>query len=236
MIPKESRTRRITLAASFAAIYFVLRSIPTFQMVGISGRFTAGDFLLTTIAMTAGTWSGSVAVLLGTIAGFASRPPIFLGLDFLPGVANVLVTSLIFTGRLRLARAMYLVVLFAFLISPYSLLFGLGPVPYAWLHMATFLLLLSPVARIIPGWVSASSGRQIAAVALLSLFGTMAQHLTGGILYEITAGWIGNVSPEKFQAFWQVIFWVYPVERIIIVAISTTIALAVYKASNKLNT
>lgn len=46
------KTSQITLTAVFAAVYFILRSFPTFQMIGFSGRFTAGDFIVTAMVLT----------------------------------------------------------------------------------------------------------------------------------------------------------------------------------------
>lgn len=229
-VVSKSRTRQVTLAAVFAAIYFVLRTIPTFQMVGISGRFTAGDFILTSIALIAGPWSGIVSVFVGTVLAYGVRPPLFLGLDFLPATINVLVASLLLSNRQTIARTIYAILLVAFVASPYSLLIGYVFVPYAWLHIVALIVMLSPVAAKIPSLIASTGARQVAAISLLAFFGTMAQLLTGGILYEATAGFIGGISPTSFREFWRVIFWLYPGERLLIVAFSTFIATALLRA------
>jgi hypothetical protein len=218
------------LAASFAALYFVLRSIPTFQMVGISNRFTTGDFLLTTIALLGGFWSGTLSVLIGTILAYGVRPPIFFGLDFLPGIVNVSIAALLLSGRLRAARGIYIASFFAFVLSPYSLLFGYGYVPYTWLHILALIVLLSPIPAKIPSWVNTTGARHIAAVGLLAFEGTMGQHLVGGLLYELAAGLVGGIGPSNFKDFWRVIFWLYPIERLVIVVFSTIIAIALYRS------
>lgn len=112
---KASRTksRKIALAAVFAALYFVVRSLPNpipflFQMIGISGRFTAGDFLLTTIALVAGRWGGILSVFVGTVLAYPISGSPFLGLDFLPGVMNILIAGLILENRRRIARGVYI--------------------------------------------------------------------------------------------------------------------------------
>ncbi len=226
----KPRTRQVTLAASFAAVYFVLRSIPTFQMVGISSRFTTGDFLLTTIALLGGFWSGTLSVLIGTILAYGVRPPIFFGLDFLPGIVNVSIAALLLSGRLRAARGIYIASFFAFVLSPYSLLFGYAYVPYTWLHILALVVLLSPIPAKIPSWVNTMGARQIAAVGLLAFEGTMGQHLVGGLLYELAAGLVGGIGPSNFEDFWRVIFWLYPTERLLIVVFSSIIAIALYRS------
>jgi hypothetical protein len=182
-----------------------LRSIPTFHMIGVSGSFTAGDLVLTSIAIIAGLWSGSVAVVVGAVVGYAIRPPIFLGLDFLPALVNVSIVALIFANRRNVARFNYALLLALFILSPYSLLFGYSFVPYTWFHLIAFLLILSPVMGKVHSWISRGGSFQVAAVACLALVGTMVQHLAGGLLYELVVGYVGGISPSSFKQFWGVI-------------------------------
>jgi hypothetical protein len=199
-------------------------------MVGISSRFTAGDFILTSIALVCGLWSGAFSVIIGTGLAYGVRPPVFFGLDFLPALVSVALASLLIARRYRLAQAIYITILISFILSPYSLLFGVAYVPYTWLHIVALVLLLSPLAPRISAWVDSSGLRQITAVGFLAFVSTMGQHLMGGILYELAAGVIGDVKPSNFMDFWRVIFWLYPVERLLIVALSTFIALAVRRS------
>lgn len=233
MATSRPRTRQVSLAAIFAAAYFVLRSTPTFQMIGTSGRFTTGDFLLTSIALIGGLWSGVLSVLAGTIIAYAVNPPIFFGLDFLPAIINVLVVTLILSNRIRLAKITYLAVYTAFVVSPYSLLFGYGYVPYTWLHIAGLVIVMSPFAGKIPVWIERSDSHQITAVAGLAFLGTMAQHLAGGLLYEVSAGYVGGISPSHFKQVWTVIFWLYPTERLVIAAVSAAIAVPLFRSVKK---
>jgi len=229
----QTRTRQLTLAAVFAALYFVLRSIPTFQMVGISGRFTAGDFVLTSIALICGPWSGALAVLVGTLVAYSVNPPIFFGLDFLPGLTNMVVLGLILSKHQRTAQAVYGAILVAFILSPFSLPFGYAYIPYTWLHLVAFAFLISPLAGRYVSWLAQGTYYRLVAVALLAFIGTMAQHLAGGLLYEAAAGLVGGVSPEKFWQFWRIIFWIYPIERLVIVIVSTLVAVGLLKTLRK---
>jgi hypothetical protein len=220
----------VTLAAVFAAIYLILRIVPTFSMIGTSGQFTAGDFMLTTIAAVAGLWSGTVSVLVGTIVAYAVRPPIFLGLDFLPGLVNVSTSALLLSGRRRVAEAIYFVVLALFLVSPYSVLYGYDHIPYVWLHLVAFAVLLSPVAARIPSWIRRGGYLGVAGFAALAFIGTMAQHLTGGLVFELALGFVGGMSRTTFAGIWEIIFFAYPPERLVIVAISTFLAVAIFRS------
>jgi hypothetical protein len=199
-------------------------------MIGISGRFTAGDFLLTGIALVTGPWSGVLSVLVGTILAYPLSGTSFLGLDFLPGVVNVLVAGLILQKHHRIAQVIYAVVLLVFVASPYSLLFGYGLVPFAWLHIVGLVVVLSPVAGRIPSWVDHGGRRQMAAIAALAFVGTMVQHLTGGLLYEFTLGVVLGNSIEFLKKSWQIIFWLYPTERLLIAAVATILSLALVRS------
>jgi hypothetical protein len=223
------------LAASFSAIYAVLRTIPTFEMIGVSARFSGGDFLLTSIALVCGFWSSILSVVIGTTLAYALRPPIFYGLDFLPGMLNVAIASLIIAGRSKIALGVYVATLVAFMLSPYSLLFGYGPVPYSWLHILALIALLPPISSRIRALIEVGGLRQIAGVGLLSFIGTMGQHLAGGLLYELTVGFVGGIAPLNFISFWRLIFWVYPIERGIIIVISTVLALGVFRSVRMLH-
>ena len=223
------------MAAVFAALYFVLRSLPVLPMIGISGRFTAGDFLLTTIVLVTGLWSGVLSVLVGTIVAYPLSGTPFLGLDFLPGVMNILITGLVLQNRRRIAAGIYTVILLVFIANPYSLLFGYGYVPYAWLHILGLIVLSSPIAARIPAWVKGSGSRQFGAIAALAFVGTMAQHLTGGLLFEFTLGLVQRSTTEVLRNIWQIIFWVYPTERLVIVLISTLISTGLLKSVKRLS-
>lgn len=220
----QSITRQVSLTAILASVYFVLRSIPTFQMIGIGGRFTAADFLPATIALILGMWGGTVSVVIGTVLAYSMTPPVFFGLDFLPAMVNVVVISLIVSKHINAARILYLTVLLAFLASPYSLPFGYAFIPFVWLHIIALAVLFSPLPNSVSIWLQSEGRKTTLAVLLLALIGTMAQHLTGGLLYELVAGRIGGIAPTAFTRFWQIIFWVYPFERGLIVTFSTVVA------------
>lgn len=239
MRASATKSRKIAMAAVFAAVYFVLRSLPNpvpflFQMIGISGRFTAGDFLLTTIVLVAGLWSGVLSVIIGTILAYPASGTLFLGLDFLPGVMNILLTGLILQNRPRIAQGLYAAILLVFLVSPYSLLFVYDHVPYTWLHILGLILLCSPIVVRIPAWVKGKGSRQFAAIAALAFVGTMAQHLTGGLLFEFTLGLVQGNTVEILRRNWQIIFWVYPTERLVIVLVSTLISTGLLKSVKRL--
>jgi uncharacterized membrane protein len=230
----KPRASQIAITAVFSAAYFVLRSIPTIPMVGIQGRFTAGDIFITAIALTLDLWSAGLTVLIGTVLAYGISGPVFFGLDFLPALANVTIASLILSNHRRMAIAMYLVILLTFLSSPYSLLFAYGYVPYVWLHLVGLLVLLSPTIPRLSRWLAIGGLRQLVAIVELSFIGTMAQHLTGGLLFELALGVVGGVGPSSLKQIWFDIFWLYPVERGFLVAFSALVGVSILRATKRL--
>lgn len=109
-------------------------------------------------------------------------------------------------------------------------MFGYGDVPYTWLHVVALVLLLSPVIARVPNWIVRNDNYQLAAVATLAFVGTMAQHLTGGLLFELAVGLVQGNSPTILRSNWQIIFWLYPAERLLITAISTVISVGLVRS------
>jgi len=67
--------------------------------------------------------------------------------------------------------------------------------------------------------------------AVLTFIGTMAQHVTGSLL---TASlYSGVIAKQGALAYWSAVFYLYPVERLVIVAASTFIGVAVFKAMRR---
>ena len=64
----------------------------------------------------------------------------------------------------------------------------------------------------------------------MAFVGTMAQHLMGGLLFELSLGVVGGMSLAGFAGIWTVIFFVYPIERLVIVTISTILAVAIFRS------
>lgn len=79
-----------------------------------------------------------------------------------------------------------------------------------------------------------NDNRQLAAIAMLAFVGTMAQHLTGGLLFELTVGLVQGNSPSILSKNWQIIFWLYPLERVVIVVISVIISASLLRSIKRL--
>jgi len=236
----DSKKRLVPFAAVFAALYGTLRLIPISAWIGVPGRvFTASEFFGPLLGTMLGPYAGSVAAIVGTFLGIVLTGRMnFFGLDFLPIVANALVLGFLMRGKWFLSALLYSSLLILFFIDPATLHFVSVPlsagridIPYIWLHIIAWLLLLSPLGRKSQEWIrSRSMSRMTAAAILMTLVGTTAQQLAGNLLVASMATPLMGISPEALLVIWATTFWVYPVERLIIVIGATVVTIAAVKA------
>jgi hypothetical protein len=233
----RSITRQLATLGLFSAIYAVFRYIPTFPMYGLSGSsFRAGDFLAPLLGMLLGPWLAIPCIIIGTTINYALTPPIFLGLDFLPATISALVAGLISTGRTKYAILLYAGLLAVFLFLPLSTFWisipGGNRVPFTWLHILVLIGLVSPLGLKAYKWSKTSRGLTfVVGVLITVLSATMAQHLTGGILQELILFPAFKITtPAKAALFWSFIFYLYPIERTIITAVTTFFGVAALRA------
>jgi len=238
---KQPNTRQLAVVVTFAVVYFIFRMIPTFAMVGVSGgTFSLADVIAPLYGIILGPW-GALSVTLGTFLAFAfGRPMIFLGLDFLPSAVDVLLVGLLMQGKRLLAVVIYVVLFMAFLLNPYTSILIPISIPllnlkmlvfYPWLHLAALIVLISPLSKKAPEWVNGSSLKNITyGVLIFTFIGTIAQHLVGGILYELVLGMLAGQAPETFRLLWNIVFWLYPFERGFLIGLSTVIGVPLVKA------
>jgi len=240
MIAREiSRGRLVPLAATFAATYGVLRSVPISVVIGGSGRvFTASEFVAPLLGIILGPYAGSLGAVVGTFLGIALTGRMnFFGLDFLPVMVNALVLGFLMRKRWQLSALLYSVLLALFFAHPSTMHFvsvplpnGAVELPFVWLHIVVWLLLLSPLSRKSVEWISERTVSKAAgAVFLLVLIGTTAQHLTGTLLFASMAVPLMGITSQTLMAIWVGVSYVYPVERLIIVLAATLVNVAVVR-------
>jgi len=227
------------LVASLAAVYAILRIIPTFPLVGVPGAyFSVADVIASLYGILLGPYLGPLSIMLGTFIGyFAGRPPVFLGLDFMPAAINSMVVGFIMRGKRKYSIIIYLVLLALFFFHPYAprmiqVGFKFGEdsfaFPFVWMHVIGLIILVSPVGAHISRLINEKSIKMSAiGFLLLSLIGTLSQHLMGNLLFSSII--LPTLSAEAANTIWWGIFWVYPIERVIIVILSLIIGLPIIR-------
>lgn len=230
----------VPFAATFAAIYGTLRLVPISAWIGASGRaFTASEFFAPLLGIILGPYAGALAAAVGTFVGisFTGRMN-FFGLDFLPVMMNALVLGFLMQKRRLFSVLLYSALLALFFVHSSTLHFVSVPLPngtvgfpFVWLHIIAWLLLLSPLATKSVEWISERNlPRATIAACVLALIGTTAQHLTGTLLYATMAVPLMGMKPETLEVGWIAVFYVYPLERLMIILASTIVTVAVVRA------
>jgi hypothetical protein len=234
IVKNATKTKMIAIISIFTALYAVLRIIPTMPMIGASGNwFSVSDVVAPLYGIILGPLTGGLSIIIGTFVAMAmGRPVSFMFLDFLPATVAAVSLGLIIGRKWMPVIALNIVLLVAFLIHPNTSIFvnvplsgATIPLPFAWLHIIAIAILISPLGRKAVKWVTTLTPTKVATgIAILVFIGTMMQHLTGNLLFEtIMAQPIGGIPVEGYPDIWASIFFVYPVERIILVIVATII-------------
>ncbi|MEM2634905.1 MAG: hypothetical protein QW372_05500 [Nitrososphaerales archaeon] len=239
----SNKKRALTFISTFSVLYAIIRLIPTFPMIGIATTFTASDILAPLYGIVFGPLIDSLSIIIGTyLSILLGRQLIFLGLDFLPGALNAITLGFLMIGKRIYVLSLFLIILIIYAIHPLSLVivhlpfFNNIPMLYNWLHILSFIILISPFGKWSVLWVKSNSTIQLArGIFILSFIGTMIQHLTGSILFETVFGLILQVIKiEAWPKLWFSIFFIYPFERFLIILITTLIGTPLLKAIKSL--
>ncbi len=232
----NKNTKAIAMIAIFAALYAALRIIPTVPMIGTGATFHLSDILAPLYGIILGPLVGGVSIIIGTFAaiGLGSPAP-FLGLDFLPAFVVAVSLGFLVKGKWLPVVILNAILLAVYAISPFTLNFIVTPwgtVPYLWMHLAAFIVLLSPLGRRAGKWVKSAKATTITAgFAILAFVGTMMQHLMGGIVYEGVLGYVtGSMTPAAFANTWNIVFYIYPWERLALIVGAVLVGVPVTKA------
>lgn len=232
----NKRTKTIAIIAIFSALYSVLRILPTVPMIGAPGAsFSVSDVIAPIYGILLGPYVGGATVILGTFLGMAmGKPVIFLGLDFLPALVNVVALGFLVRRKWWPAVVLYIALFAAFLVNPLtSITVDIGgvAVPFVWLHIVALLVLLSPLGRKAGQWVdSVKPTLLVSGIAILAFIGTMMQHLMGNILFEtILAQPLGGIERVAYPGIWTSLLFVYPVERFALVALAVIVGAPVVR-------
>jgi hypothetical protein len=241
--------KHVAFIVIFSAVYAVMRVIPTFPVIGVEGGyFSISDILAPVYGIILGPYIGGISVLIGTILGMSMKAPIFLGLDFLPALVNTVSLGLLVRKKWLHVIILNATLLVAFILNPLTLNFvnlTIGnttiAMPFAWLHITAFIVLLSPLGmkagkwikntkpkintayRTKNGFITKIPSKAIIGFVTLAFIGTMMQHLTGNILYENIFVYLGYMTPEALTGRWMLVFFLYPWERLALIIFASII-------------
>jgi hypothetical protein len=212
----NNRTKILASIAVFSALYGVIRLVPLGPVIGLSQYFSVSDSLAPLYGILLGPFAGGISIIIGTALGWLMGKPVsFLGLDFLPAIVNTVAIGLLVRRKWWPTVILYIALFAAFFANPLTSWFidvGGVAIPFGWLHIVAFIVLLSPLARKAPKWIeSVEQLKKVEKVeptkqtnrlrkfvdavkriryltiglVVFAFIGTMMQHLMGNILYEV---------------------------------------------------
>ena len=211
--------RQVSAIAIFAAIQAVATVIPFSIAIGVSGSITLGVVTAPLIGLLLGPLTGGFSVLVGALIGLFLNPAgaIFGILTPLPAALGALAAGFIRKGRGFVPAMIILLCVGAFYLHP----FGRAAMFYPWLNVVAMILAFSPVADLAANYFASNGLKKTTfAVATAGFVGTMTDHTFGSAL----AIWYYNLPTD----IWNLVMYIYPVERIVTVAIVTVVGTAVY--------
>ena len=200
------------------------------MLIGATGGYLSfSDFLAPIIGILLGPYLGGLTVLIGNFGaigfGRATNFPTLFGLgDFIPDFVAVVSVGFLMQRKWLPVVALNAGLLALFFVDPLTSIFVTIPgtsisIPFAWMHIVAFVVLLSPLALMATKWVTAGGKKIAAGLVVLTFIGTMMQHLAGNILFEVSFGQISPpiIPAAAWPAEWTGVLFAYPIERTILI-------------------
>jgi hypothetical protein len=225
MIENLKTTKGIALIAVFAAFHTVLSSLPYTIAIGVSGgSITLGVISAPLVGIILGPFSGGLAVLIGSIIGIFINPAgaIFGALSFLPATIGAFSAGFTITKRGYISAAMILAALLLFFSHP----FGREAMIYPFMHIIAVIIALLFSTRLAVWSTEMSNLKKLGlGIPIAAFVGTLTDHIFGSSL----AIWTFDLP----AAVWNSIIFIYPIERIVAIIITSAIALPLYYSLKK---
>lgn len=222
-------SKGIGLIACFTALYSYLCFVPAFPIVGLSSKaITLAAITAPIIGIILGPYLGTLCTALGGLIGFFSgsfSPP-----SFVSGIVAAAFAGLLHTGREKICILIYLSLLTLFGFYP-----SVGPIwlhpPLIWFQIIIFLVLISPLQSVFSQNMQKvnSNSRFFSAFFATSLSSTLAGQIAGSFVFEFISWPILVTDLNALRFTWQLVTWIYPLERVIIALGATFIGVFLYR-------
>lgn len=213
-------TKDLALMISFAALYAVLSLASLFPIIGAVGSFiTLASIMAPLIGMMLGPYIGAGAVAVGGFLGWSiTQTGAFGFLSFIPGASTAFVSGLLINGKRMQSVAIYTVLFLLLAFYP-----TIGPVwlyPfYLWFQLIGLAVIASPLTPLAVSYIhrNDSLAELSFGIGIISLGSTLLGQMAGNVMFELTR-WPTIYPQIEFwrTGQWQLLTFVYPVERLII--------------------
>jgi len=237
------KSRDIALAASFAALYFILSRLPGIPCIGIPQvKIQLEAAIASVFGLILGPFVGALAAFVGTLIAFFYSGANPFGLPFiLCPASNALIVGLMFKNKFKIAFAILAAIIIGFWLTPV-----VQPLTTYWYVgvAATFdkiiaLLLIIPLARAyskgafkFEGSGSVNSKKLFIYLFIASFIGNQTDSALGTTLFATPQVYNGiyGLSLKTTRTLFLLSPFAYPAIRLIQAFIATLIGLPLFKA------
>ncbi|NWF86941.1 hypothetical protein HXY32_03935 [Candidatus Bathyarchaeota archaeon] len=227
-------TKSLALAISFTALYVVFGFVKISPIIGLPNQaITAAAIMAPIMGIILGSYIGMTSTILGGIIGF------FAGSLSVPslvsGVFAASYAGILHERKRSLCVFSYFSLLFLFGFYPF-----VGPVwlypALMWFQIVGFLILVSPLMPIaLKSIGSKNKSKSFFGFFITSLVSTLAGQIAGSLAFELLTWPIFLANVNAWKAKWQVITFLYPVERTIIALSASFVGTTLYEALKSSN-
>jgi hypothetical protein len=216
---------RVALIAIFAAVQALLSIFPFSITIGMAGEITLGVIGGPLIGILLGPFYGGLSVLIGSFVGVFLNPG---GALFGPLTVIPPTTAAFTAGCVKIKRG-YIpgAVILSFLMIFYAHPAGREAYIYTWMHVAAMTIAFSPFSYWAGSTFGSAEGKKLTVgIAIAAFIGVMADHIAGSAI----AVWYFSPasSAHALAQMFLAVSVVYPVERIVALALTTIVAVPVY--------
>jgi len=226
---KTRTTKELALIVYFSALYAVFCVFPIFQIVGLPNRsITMAAVMAPVIGIVLGPYCGALSAVLGGLIGLSFG--VFSPISLVSGIVTSFFAGAISLGKRNLCAFVYFSLLLFFGFYPF-----VGPVwlypQLIWFQIFGFLVLVSPLQSTAAKNTQnpKGNGGLMFGIFITSLIASLAGQIAGSLIYEIISWPILIADINAWKLNWQIVTWLYPLERIIIALASTLIGTALHK-------
>jgi len=231
---RKLAAKDLALTICFTALYVILGFLPISPIIGLPGKvITAAAIMAPIIGILLGPYIGTLSTILGGTIGFflgSFSPP-----SFFSGVLAAFCAGMLYIGKRSACAFTYFSLLFIFGFYPF-----VGPVwlypQLMWFQIVGFLILVSPLqSTAVKNLNSNNNSKLLSAFFIASLTSTLAGQIAGSLTFEVLSWPIFMANLDVWRTNWQVITFLYPVERMIIALVASFIGTALYKVLKTAN-
>jgi hypothetical protein len=231
---RKLSAKEVALTVCFTALYVVFGLLKISPIIGLPGQaITAAAIMAPIIGIILGPYLGALSTILGGIIGFSMG--YFSAPSFVSGVFAASCAGMLCVGKRSACAFMYFSLLLLFGFYPFVGPAWLYP-PLMWFQIAGFLILVSPFQSMVSKNLGSGNGsRTVFAFFVTSLTSTLAGQIAGSLTLEFLSWPIFVADVNAWRANWQLLTFLYPVERVIIALSASLIGAPVHKVLRSAN-